>query len=188
MKIRSLLEDPNVEQLNKIAAQLSQECEPYLSQLSDIENARLYRGVKSNEIIHKLTPETNRQPTESSIDIHKQVDAWLMKNYGIAGRSQAVFATGDKSQAKSFGVAYSFFPIGPFSYVWSESVHDLLSLEKDLKNKTEQEIDQILSERNYRTDNLNAAIQSGNEVMVKCESYYLVRDDIIEDLLYYRGL
>ena len=165
---------------------LQKDCKPYIKQ---IKNDLLYRGsYKSNPGIVKVTPRKDRRPMSIHPKVQEILDNFFNKKFGWKPRSTGVFCTGDFSQAGQYGTAaYSFWPIGPFKFLWHPEVSDLFESLWDIQNSWGYWIDnpQILENfvKGYSDKNFQKAIQSKHEIMVSCKKYYLVLDGYDGELI-----
>ena len=129
-----------------------------------------------------IRPRMNRQPTDTSQQVHEFLDDWFNDHFGFRARSQAVFAFGQKvkqGDIDNYGKPYMIFPVGDFDYVWSPTVEDLyaqtigMKLEIDFRmTDWESAYDEFLTNNGYQKKSLEKAVLSRNEVMVKCDFYY----------------
>ena len=168
----------------KIAAELiMQNCGPFLRQIKSLKTDILYRGVNgidTSKLMVKLPCPVNRRPLDTDIDIHIAADEWFLKNTGIKYRSNAVFTTGDSFVASGFGTSVcAVFPKGEFSFCYSKVVGDMtdyLNINTDASlPEGIAEISKKLKLGKYKQNlNLRAAIKSGNEIMIHCDSYYAI--------------
>lgn len=87
----------------------------------------LFRGIKSNDDALYGKPFEARKPKDSNRDLHELVND-AINNLGFtANRENAMFVTGDRSQASGYGHAlYIMFPVDGFSFTWSQTVKDLV--------------------------------------------------------------
>lgn len=182
-------------------------CQPYLTAIKNqLESNILYRGINvqpgAKVIIQSKCP-VNRKPTLTPIEQHHAADDWFFEKTGIRYRSNAVFCTGNRGDAGSYGNMFIIFPIGNFSFCYSPKIDDLTpELDEAVDNyliahgkmpwhdtPTPKQISaivrKVLRSGNYKqNNNLIKAIHSGNEVMVHCDTYYAVPvisyDDIID--------
>jgi hypothetical protein len=150
----------------------------------------LYRGVSSDKLGNNFykkfkSIKTMRKPKYISKQLHFFMDKWFKDNFGWNVRSQGLF-TGKYKLAKKFGLIYSFFPVGDFKYVWSDSViqiyHIYDNYEENMKNNLIQEL------KKYKDKNLEKIFKDEYpyaECVVNCDSYYLVKNSILEHLLNY---
>lgn len=149
-------------------------CRPWLSQTN---NGKLiaYRGVgtpRNHNDWYIVEVPQNRNPRDSTSEHHNKLISRIQKAGGIANRNNSIFVTGRPEQALAFAVSKEFHrgkifavvPVGNFNITWSENFRDWIY---DL---AATEINQI------KTSNLQAAIQSGHEIMIN--SSYAVLIDI----------
>ncbi len=157
----------------------------------------LYRGAEHiYPNFTKVVPRTDRTPLTSPKRLHDKLDNEFKDLFGWKPRSEGVFVSGSQDTAEGYGKVFITFPKDGFYYLWSNKIEDLYndldapyymidtSLAKirfgaehveNLKKKSDQKIAKtILS---YQTDNLEKAIKSGHEIMMKCDYYYVIRDE-----------
>ena len=158
---------------------LQKDCKPYIKQL---KGDLLYRGsYKSNPAgLMKVTPRKDRKPMSINPIVQITLDKFFNKKFGWKARSTGVFCTGDFSVAGQYGnTAYSFWPIGPFKFLWHPQVPDLFEALWDIQNTWGYWIDhpEILESfvKDYTNKNFQKAIKSKHEIMISCKNYYLVR-------------
>ena len=150
---------------------------------------RMKRNIKKYEII---TPRKNRKPRDTPIEIHKELDKLFKNEFGWKVRSEGVFCSGSITSS-IYGNLYYMFPIGKFEYVWSPDIKDLtvelerfdVLLSQDDKWYTTniKETDEILSQLiyTYKDDNFLKALESGKEIALKCDKYYAVNANYIDE-------
>jgi hypothetical protein len=97
----------------------------------------------------------------------------FLEKFGWAARSEGVFATGNSKEAAYYGNVYAIYPVDGYKYIWSPKVKDLYThldwdTEKDL-DLSDEEIDELF--QTYKTDDLQQAIDSRHEIMIKCSQY-----------------
>ena len=162
---------------------LQKDCKPYIKQL---QGDLLYRGsYKSNDTgIKKVTPRKNRMPMSINPKVQEILDKFFNKKFGWNARSTGVFCTGDFSVAGQYGnAAYSFWPIGPFKFLWHPRILDLFEALYDKKSPWAYgwgywiDHPEMLESfvKDYTDKNFQKAIKSKHEVMISCKNYYLVR-------------
>lgn len=153
------------------------DCRPYLALIAS-DRRPLLRGVDPSAppFFSRDVPR-DRRPRNMPTDLHDVADAWFSATFGIRYRGAAVFCTGRREQAASFGNAYLMFPVGGFRFCWSPFVDDLhaWAVREDHLSKPPPEFVQLLGRLDYREDDLAAAVASGNEVMLACTRYHAVR-------------
>lgn len=153
------------------------ECKPYIQQAG---GQFIYRGIKSptgeitvstpagDRTAYRMEVRKDRRPLDTDIDTHNFADEWMKREFGIAGRSQALFVTGDANSAKGYGEPYIILPRGDFKFIWSQHVADMA----DLHFPRGEEKEDIISKAGYQTTDLSMAINSYNEIMIDCVDFY----------------
>ncbi len=176
----------------KIVEKIKRDCQPYIKEMDQkrMFGHSLYRGMDtSKRFLKKRVRLGNRQPTDMLQEEHDMINRYFTKKYGAPYRN-ALFLTGDAGVAMDYNHGsganyYLIFPIDKFSFIWSTRISDLYSEIDDVDLGSEiddRESDNILTLLSrYRKTNLKAAINSGNEIMLRCKSYYAVSDYIIND-------
>jgi len=188
MKVREIIvEDTTSEkELTNIARTIMQDCGPYLQQIDNKPlSYGLFRGIGIGEFFTEVACPKNREPRDSDFGAHKIADEWFFKNTRIKFRSNAVFATGDMIEANSYGDAYRIFPIGNFSICWSPLAKDMTNevfpnCEEDdynTKRQWKSALFKDIATLKYQTTDIKEAIISDNEIMINCQSVYLLRVD-----------
>lgn len=87
----------------------------------------MYRGIRSSSDALYGKPFDARKPKDSNQNLHELVNGTI-KNLGFeANRENAMFMTGDRSQASGYGHSlYVMFPVDGFTYTWSREEKDLV--------------------------------------------------------------
>ena len=187
--------------LKKIAAHLRLYCMPFLQAINyELFQYTLWRGLsqQSESDIFVINCPVNRQPKDTPIELHTEADNWFKKKTGIAFRSNAFFVTGSYSEAKGYGSAsyngdqfgdeFIFIPIGPYSFCWSERIHDFYAMTEgevdtiynsytgpDLSEKLKEWAEDKLGSGAYQYNtNMKDAIMSQNEIMIHCTKAYFI--------------
>lgn len=167
---------------------IGKECKPYLSQVTDpLSMYRGLNGVYQSIIIKKKIRLDFRQTSAMPSEVTKNVNNYFTKVFGEPFRF-AMFASGDIRTSDDFGDTFVVFPIGKFTFVWSPKVYDLNSAFwnfEDSEVYSEDGINRILAHSEYTNLDINAAIASGNEIMIRADGYYGFR---YKDLEYDRDL
>ena len=87
---------------------------------------RLWRGhrhIRGN--FEEKRPRGSRIPKDTPIEWHEALD-WAFENiHGWYARSEGVFCFGSYGEASSYGTPHMMFPIGKFSFLYSEEWKDL---------------------------------------------------------------
>jgi transcription antitermination factor NusG len=87
----------------------------------------MYRGIGSSSDALYGKPFDARQPKDSNRELHELVNDTI-KGLGFkADRGNAMFVTGDRSQASGYGTSlYILFPVDGFTYTWSRKEKDVV--------------------------------------------------------------
>jgi len=182
MKIIELFEadedeqqDREIELMHAIKT-IKQDCQPFLEQAG---GRLLFRGSNSfvsgkgpSKLFQKRTVRTDRKPLSTDLLVHQASDDWFHDEFGIRGRSAAVFATGDHTAANTYGTVYAIFPIGDFKFIWSPVVRDLFVAGRDIHFASQ--VVPYLEKAGYRDRDLAKAIKSSKEIMIACKEYYML--------------
>ena len=163
--------------MQELVELLRRDCRPFLSLLSP-ETGFLFRGADANGAASfKGTVRRDRRPKNMTLELHEATDAWFSQTFGIRYRGAALFCTGRRAQAEMHGVVHAIFPCEGFQFCWSPLVGDLFEWAK-----TEQRLQlnptnfvAELEKLNFQESNLAAALSSGCEVMLSCQTYHAVR-------------
>jgi hypothetical protein len=162
-------------------------------------NHFLYRGYSKNiDIIAEVKPRNDRKPKDTNKFAHEEMDNFFLKKFDWKARSNGVFTTPSFIAAEIYGYPCIFFPIGSYKFIWSPEVSDFYrkshyfgSLDKlfykEIDKKRAEEVEKI--KNSYTDKNLKVALFSGrNEVMFKCESFYLFNIDYERELRIQLGM
>lgn len=180
---KTSIDVPPDEQNEFLETLLTKNCKQYLNAIKGTQKL-LYRGTEQVFKIAEITPRKNRNPKDMPLEYHKLLDKLFNTKFGWKPRSTGIFCSG-RHQAAVYGSVYSIWPIGKFKFIWSPKIHDLyLKIYRDsstFKNAIAQPAIQDLVDT-YQSNNLKSAIYNENEVMLICNSYYLINDDIFYDI------
>jgi hypothetical protein len=168
---------------------IQKDCQPYLQELEGTpETFMLYRGMRKNDPVTIETTRKDRKPVDSDPRLHNLADEWFNSKFGFKARSQAVFASPSVGMTKRYGTVYAIFPIGDFQYVWSPKVNDFYQSTLHLTNKSDEEVIEFMDGANYTNSNIGQMVNRGKaEVMIFCDKYYAVREDVYDDIEHYIG-
>lgn len=87
----------------------------------------LFRGIRSSDDALYGKPFDARKPKDSNRDLHELVNGTINSLGLPANRENAMFVTGDRSQASGYGNSlYILFPLDGFTFTWSRTVKDLI--------------------------------------------------------------
>lgn len=153
--------------------------------MESFELLPFYRGIsgKSLEAPYVGKTRKDRVPRNTRPEMHFAADQWFESRFGVKYRSQALFLSGRRFTASGYGESpehvVRVIPLGAYSFCWSPRISDLLSVTLNV-----QTTDGLLEELNaagYRESGLQAAHESGNELMLFCERYIAVPLHLLEE-------
>lgn len=172
---------------------VNKNCKPWLKAVKNCSPAAVWRGLMHapDPIINKNV-RADRKPRDTVYSISQRWDSAFNIVFGWPARSASLFVSGDFSTARIYGAPYSVFPRGKFSYIWSKTILDLSSSTfSPIKNgsgeTSSKELTKWVEQRYTKNDSLCSAIKSGNEIMIKCESYYGIKYDILDKYITFLG-
>ena len=199
--------DINEEDIDTFAQQVRANCHEWLTELG---GKVFWRGYEPDEEEDAEKPivvwtEKDRSPRDTPYDIHTFVDNYLHKRFGWFPRSSGVFCTPSYSVAHNYGRVYAVMPIGKYKYIWATRVSDMtIELNQtmrswmkvaSMKKYDNREIDkEDLSNEDINSVKLRKVLNSflytdkgitanhHNEVMVDCDKYLLIPDDMVRHL------
>ena len=179
----------------KGARLIRRDCQPFLSQVK--HPFSLYRGMfgQTHKFIKKQVRLDNRSPNAMDFDMHTVLNNYFTEEFGEPFRN-AIFASGDNDNAETFGYSYFIFPIGRFTFLWSPHIDDLNFSMEDLfadaveqwklspipptKSQKAEALIKALRQVDYKMTDLQEALESSNEIMVRCKEYYALPVDLID--------
>jgi len=198
MRINEVITNDIDQRLMPYVKKILAHCKPYLQAISyDPIQFPLWRGIQSpttKEFLVLQCP-VNRQPMDTQQYVHGVADNYFEKNFGVAYRSNAFFATGSEAVAADYGSEAGgsnilLFPIDNFSYVWSEHYHDLYHTFNDRFPWRDEMRSNPVMYRNaivaflddgmYVNHSIKRAIHIGCEIMVHCGAAYGINQSALE--------
>lgn len=118
----------------KTAEMIVRECSYYLKEVDfscDPDNmSALFRGISGklwspgDAMIVKHRARADREPMSTPSRVHAVLDAFFEDSFGFPYRGKGTFAVGYPGVASGYGQVNLIFPIGKFSYVWSQDIED----------------------------------------------------------------
>jgi len=167
---------------------IKRDCQPFLQAVDykPILGHPLYRGIvvpfDADPFISKKVRLTNRKPRNTHIELHAEINDYFTEAFGAPFRD-AIFCSGRWADASYYGRPYYIFPRGNFQYLWSPKVPDLYEkLEVDIRQHPGKTIEYI-KKLEYQTTELQRGIDSNNEIMIRCDSYYGINERHIRNTL-----
>ena len=176
--------DPTPDNIIKI---IQRDCRPFLDQIGgNLAMHAIHRGTHQHNHgqniergLWKYRTQQMRAPKDMPVEAHHVIDNWFFDKFGTRYRSQATFGTGSMMLASEYGMSHIMLPIGEFDFCWSPTVEDLFKEFGQGLNPWVRDASVItkwLSTLQYQqNNNLVQAIASGNEIMIHCESYYMLQ-------------
>lgn len=157
------------------------------------ETLEFYRGMSSKYSLDHpsiISTRKDRNPKDTSLEVHNAADAWFERKFGVKYRSQAVFLTSRLPIARKYGAtpehAFRILPLGQYSFCWSPATEDMLSLVYN--GVRPEDCPDKLESAQYTESDLKRAHESGHELMLYCERYIAVpislcgrRDDVLKE-------
>ncbi len=167
-------------QLKMWADTLRADCASYFSKTKNL----MWRGIGIGVTLPPFSKHPcprGRKPRDTNLDVHHVAGAWFVETFGVNYREDAMFATGSARQARSYGNMFAAFPVGDFRFCWSpmiadftfdisDSIVDAITADDDVDEMIVDEINHAM----YQTTDLRRAINSGHEIMIHCDEYYLL--------------
>jgi len=149
-----------------------------------------WRGSHKHWSWDKITPRTDRQPKDLPQQLHDELNWDFNQKFGWKVRSEGVFVTSSREQARTYGKPYIFFPANGFKYVFNPKITDLyvdLIAMGILRNDQVEEFTWYFHKEDivngYKSNQLAEAFRNSVEVAFKCKYYYLIHETFAGDLL-----
>jgi hypothetical protein len=101
----------------KIVDYMHENCRPWLQAISI--DYPIYRGIRHQSIAFTRAVRPDREPHDSSFDMHQLYNELIAIAGGTANRSNSAFVSSNYHEAKAYGHPYRVFPIGDFAFTWS---------------------------------------------------------------------
>lgn len=143
--------------------------------LFDSSGKDIFRGFShdSPDFSIEFPSPKNRQPKDTPENIHLEMDNWFFEKFGMRFRSQATFVTGSLFVASNYGNVRKIVPLEDYYFCWSKISKDLFG-QFQIKSEFES-IESMMNRLNFQCDDLNAAISSGNEIMIICQKFSAIK-------------
>ena len=194
MRLKQFItEELNIGDPQDIIDILRKDCSDYIKYKPN--NAYIYRGARlpRNTLIEKKIPRTNRKPKDTPEEVHEYLNKEFKKVFGWNVRSEGVFCTSNYEETYNYGNPYSMFPSNGFKVIYSGVVNDLLLYLENIahviiqsngfsstwhaRENWEEKIKSINIKELYKQGgpkDIDKALYTGNEMVIKCKFYYLV--------------
>ena len=183
---------------------IKKDCTIFLEDTKDCKSWLVRWTSKPIMGLQKFVPRADRKPTDTPQWLHDYMDKLFYKKFGWKARSEGVFAITVKGTVQNFELHNPIFPIGKYKYIWSPDVTDLyMTLENKavdfgidwriikkfpVENKRfKQELDKLVL--SYKDNDIEEYFDYsgrgslGREIMIQCQSYYLLEPSLAEDVL-----
>lgn len=179
---------------------IKEHCQPFLEMIDyDLYNNVIYRGMdRFEDPISLMKVRKDRKPLATNVEVHRLADNYFKKKFNISARSGSVFVTSSFSTASEYGRPVVCFPVGEFKFVWSPNTNDMYGLfvgqmetgirklaATDNKDAAQEYVDSVLDYHQYTDENLVAAINSHNEIMIECDYYIVVQTGVFQRMAKY---
>jgi len=170
------------------------DCAPFLKQLEGTRGTTpLFRGDKQHpQDWSVITWQERSKPRNTPEVAHEMFNHFFKQQFGMSARNW-MFATGDDTEARSYGTLAMIFPIGNFQWICSKnpSGADLTLMFNDnvamvsqsqdglddddvIYQAASDTVDEMKTMGWYHNTNLEDCIMSNNEIMFRCSSYYAI--------------
>lgn len=198
-EIKELSEKDVINACRKISIQ----CSEFISEMKKTQSF-LYRGVDYSidaQPIFIANSPKDRKPTGQTQREQYILDMMLALEGFEALRSNSVSCSSVLSEIMRFGRPYMIFPINGFAFTWSEIINDIGSdgdlnmelgecdkdytfdIRENKKKITDCGISEFIKNCKFQNGNMQAALQSGNEISVHGRYFAISRYyiDIVSD-------
>ena len=152
--------------------------------MSTFDDLIFYRGFSARRDMTQRqvhVTRKDRRPRDLSPEIHASADAWFMKNFGVFYRSQSVLVTSDLNVAIAYADSPAHVarvvPIDKYSFCWSKQLRDMMEL--FIGGVVVDRVHQELDAAGYTESDLPSAHSSGHEVMLFCDSYLSIPQNLL---------
>lgn len=203
MKIFEVERYPFPPKLEAALPLIRQACAPFLDAVRaygrEAYEFPMFRGDKRvNDTVTYYPPRSNRPPKDMDPHVSREVDDIFKMHFGYKFRSEGYFATGYMYEAMGYGTPCYCFPAGDFKFCWSNVYEDMYMSYDTFRYQDRREYEdnggdldyydeadavrKFIDDGRYRTDDIQAAIQSKHEIMFISNGFYLLQmDDFIID-------
>jgi len=171
------------------------ECAIFINDLKKCKpGSFLIRGVWEDVDVEEFYPYyQGRTPENTPYEVHDKLNDLFNKKFGWYVRN-GVFCFGSETDGdieQPFDTEYGsdtylVFPTGKYDIVWNEEIKDLFYeidfIDERKIDEYEKDIQEIVD--TYVEGDLCDAIESGNEICIDCNSYYLINQKYIKKIIH----
>jgi len=195
MKLNRYIKESNTSVLDKyddFIDSVRAQCKPWLKAISSCKIKHCIRGYNPKDVIEKRTPRKDRKPRDTPKDIQASLDDEFSKKFGWKVRSEGLFTWGGRITGGYGTAAGIVFPTGNFDFVWSKKVYDLfMYYDKSYKPSGMKDSEEEIEYRKewvkrtidtYTNKNLCEALSSTSEIVIKCNSYWIIRKNFLHNM------
>ena len=194
MRLKQYITEDKIVDPKAFINTLHTDCSDYFKYIK--YGVKSFRGSKIKVYYKKIKPRKNRKPKDTPKEIHDYFDKEFKKKFGWNVRSEGIFVTADLNMAEDYGIPYYFYPSNGFKMVYSDTIDDLtLYLDNNdviyregnkwiTTDGWESELKELDITNKYKQGDpkdINKALQTFNEVIFKCDFYYIVDIDFVTD-------
>lgn len=166
---------------------IKKDCQPFLKDWkTKYKQENLWSGRRKIIRFDKRKIRKNRTPRDTPIELHKEMDKWFHKKFGVKARSESLFCTFNEKDSQLYGEPHIIFPIGKYKMISSNKIEDIYFVLETLftnaigtntflwdnvTNKQEfiNNLIETLEEGNYKINQHN-----DSEQMLVCNEYYIM--------------
>jgi len=137
----------------------------------------IYRGKKESFPLgwnYNVFLDSPRQPRDTAFETHRIADAWFLKTFGIAARSQSLMCSTDDKQAAKYGQNVRIIrPVPPYKLISSTQVYDFYEIMSQGFGADTAAIETWLETKDFYCVDHTSGLSDDvlGEVMVCCEFY-----------------
>lgn len=164
----------------KAAQDILKNCQQFIKEWGGIPTPdhAMYRGQGIAWPKIRNNTQALRKPIGMRRDTQQQLDDFFEQEFGHRYRSvNALFITGNHDHANAFGPIHVIFPLGQFSYLWSNQIDDM-NYELLVSS-----VHEIISYANFK-HNEGLSTIGHHEVMINTKSYYAIPYKIYKRSVY----
>lgn len=177
--INYLNENSIIDEIRKI---LKTRCKKYLNEFLPNFNGMYYMwsgrdGISKPYTIKKVRKD--RKPMNTPLKIHNKIDDMFEDEFGYRPRSNSIFVTGNKNMTDLYGDPFMVFPLMNYKYLWNPNIKDFY-MSVNFEKTNDEQLKNIV--KNYKNDELYRGLRSGVEIMLTCDEYLLISDELKEEV------